>query len=89
MVALDTTIKRLRGVILNMLKILAASLSLILASALLNGCALIKSSNEQQLCTKLKREWTYHTNNPNREAAWATNAQKEQFRQKMRDNNCI
>lgn len=61
--------------------------SVAVAASLLNGCELTKSNNN--VCTKMKREWLYNTNNPNREATWNTQAQKDAFRQKMKENNCI
>lgn len=72
-----------------MLRKLALTLGLLVSASLLNGCAITKPTNQQELCTKMKREWVYHTNSLNHEAAWTTDYQKEQFKQKMRENNCL
>jgi len=72
-----------------MLSKLAPTLGLAVVVSLLSGCAITKPSNQQDVCTKMKREWVYHTSNLNNEAAWTTQYQKEQFKQKMRENNCL
>ncbi|CAM4387673.1 MAG: hypothetical protein LEGION0398_MBIBDBAK_01137 [Legionellaceae bacterium] len=64
-------------------------LSLLMTSSLLNGCALTKTNNEKDVCTKMKRELIYQSNNLNREAVWTTQSQKENYKQKMRDANCL
>ena len=61
---------------------------LLISITLLASCTLTKHEDQQQLCTKMKREWTYQTQNLNHEAAWTTRYQKDQFKQKMHENNC-
>lgn len=72
-----------------MLKKLSLLVSLAAGLALLNGCTLTKPQNQQELCTQMKRQMIFRSSNPNHEAAWTTHAQKEQFKQKMRENNCL
>lgn len=72
-----------------MLKKLAILFSLPLILSLLSGCAFNKPAAQADVCTKMKRELIFRTGNPNHEAAWTTQAQKEAFKQKMRENNCI
>lgn len=66
-------------------RIIQASLIAICSTSLV-GCTL---SHQPPTCDQLKSQWLYYTTNPNLEASWNTNGQKEALQQKMTAMNCV
>lgn len=62
------------------------TLGLLLLS--LSGCTLNPPTNDQTLCTQLKRQLNYYKTTPGTEATWTTTGQKEQFMQQLRAHHC-
>lgn len=55
----------------------------------LAGCELNQPRlKDDTNCTRLKRQYLYNQTNPNYEANWTTNSQRDSLKKQMEQNNC-